>query len=107
MAREAMDDLADVHPPAFVLIEQPTGKFNAPTLMAAWGVVTSAAVTVAGRHGGGVGWATPPAWRAAAKAGKSKADALARAAVAGYDGADEDIGDAVCIALAARVHVRT
>lgn len=117
-ARTLLDELADDHPPALVLIEQPMGRTPNPVLMAGWAVITSAAVTVADRHGGIVAWENVSTWRkqirladrlAAQKAPKLtdrwKAAAMDAATEVGYTGSHIDEADAVCIALAGCVQL--
>jgi hypothetical protein len=114
--RAMLDTLADTQPPAIVLIERPRGGRNGQdVLLAGWAVITSAAVTVANRHGGIVQWVEIGTWRAraglfsrAVREGHDKLTtdvwkriAASMAKDAGYNGDHVDEADAVCIALAA------
>lgn len=124
--RDEVADLGLVMPPSIITVEQPVGRFPAPTLVAAWGITLLAVYQVAGDA---VVTMVPTEWRGGVhlkdvtdpgdalldeavrdlgrdlrqdhplrKPVKRRAVALARAH--GYRGLDSDVADAICIGLA-------
>lgn len=124
--RVEMEDLGVVMPPSIITVEQPVGRWPAPTLVAAWGITLLAAHRIAGDA---VVTMVPTEWRgdvhlkdvedpgdalideAIRELGRElrqdhplrqpvKRRAVALAREHGYRGLDTDIADAICIGLA-------
>lgn len=121
LARRTLDEIADEHPPALVLIERPKGARNGQdVLFAGWAAATIAAVTVSARHGGMVDWVEISTWRRQTalyeRVGAAPGDTLTKrwkaagltfAREHGYTGKNTEESDAVGIALAAGVTLET
>lgn len=106
IADEQLGTLAKRYPPSCIVLEQPVGRFPAPTLMGAWGALTCTVCAIAG---GAAVWMTPPAWKrvAGVGGGASKLDIAQAAARLGYEGAQVDESDAVVMAWAGLLTLRS
>lgn len=124
--RDEVSDLAIVMPPSIITVEQPVGRFPAPTLVAAWGITLLATHRVAGDA---VVTMVPTEWHSAVHLARvtdpgealkdeavrergrelpqkhplhssTKRRAVLLAREHGYVGLDTDVADGVCIGLA-------